>query len=216
MKQSRLMVFCIFLLLTMLGLLFFSGAIYDAEKKFSIDTFFFEPNSHSAQRILPPVSADDIPDKNLREWLIRRFVHEYFYVIPYTQNATARAEKKDANGRLTTLYGLSRPAVFKDWVDNMAPQIIEMAERNVLRSVQVLPDITENKSGYLVVKYTLKTWDKPNDVLAQPTVQNGVLYIHVTPDPIHVLQTEQALDDLKNGEDPVSAFNFEVINIEQH
>lgn len=218
MKQSRLIFICIFVLLAMLGLLFFSGAIYDAERKSSIDTFFFEPNSYSAQRVLPPISADDIPDKNLREWLVTRFVHEYFYVIPFGQNARERTEyRSSTTNKLAPLFGMSisHPQVFEKWVQDVAPQLIDMADKKYFQTVQVLPDITEDVSGHLIVKYILRTWDKPNDVLAKPKLQTGVLYINVTDDPINVRQSERALDDLQNGEDPVSAFNFQIIDVEQ-
>ncbi len=216
MTQSRLIIICVSLLLAMLGLLFFAGAIYDAEDKFTVDAFFFEPNHRAAQRILPPSSADDIPQKNLREWLIARFVHEYFYVIPSGQNARNRLEKYDGNGKINALFGLSNPKVYQDWQKNVAPEIVSMADKKFLRTVQLSPDITEDESGYLIVKYTLQTWDKPNDVLAQPSVQYGTLYINVSKGPIHVIQTEKTLNALLDGQDPASAFNFKILDIEQH
>ena len=178
MRRIHIFLICILLLLSMLGLLFFSGAIYDAEKKSTIDTFFFEPNLHSAQRITPPVSADDIPDKLLREFIIARFVHEYFYVIPDETNARNRAGFKNTDGTPSTLWGLSQlnPKILTNWANTVAPQIIELAGKKALRSVQTLPDITEDKSGHLVVKYILRTWDNPNDVLATPKTESGVLY----------------------------------------
>ena len=217
MNRARILLIGILLLLTMLGLLFFSGAIYDAEKKYTIDTFFFEPNSQSSQRILPPVSADDIPDKNLREWIISRFVHEYLYVIPYNKNAENRMKLRGNDGKQTAIYGLAgNPKVYQDWVDNVAPEIAELTSQKVLRSVQVLPDIAQDASGHLIVRYILRTWTKPNDVMAEPEITSGTLYLDIDPEPIRVKQTKKALQRLKDGDDPVSAFRFKIYDVVQH
>ena len=67
----------------------------------------------------------------------------------------------------------------------------------------------------VIVEYELKTWDSPNDVMAMPDVTRGVLYMDITKKPIRVLQTADALDRLKNGVDPVSAFTFGVLDVIQ-
>lgn len=214
MKKSVL-IFCGFLtLIAMLGLVFFSGAIYDAEGKHTIDTFFFEQDMRSDLRVSPPVSADDIPDHVLREMILTRFVNEYFYVLPYEQNAVARTEFKNTDGTITALYGLARnhPAVYNDWKQNVAPEIVEMSGKKFLRFVHV-DKIVPDESGNLVIHYELRTWTKPNDVLAKPELKRGQLYVDVTKTPIHVNATKETLSLLKHGEDPLSAFDFEVLSV---
>ena len=194
----------------MLGLLFFAGAIYDAEQKYTVETFFFEPDLKSNKRMLPPVSVDALSENTLRRRLIGRFMHEYFYVIPDVNNALMRSKFKNEDGTETALKVRSEQRVYKDWAENVAPEIIELAEQGVLRTVRVLPNITESKSGHLVVPYELRTWTKPNDVLAQPEVTTGELYLDIRKETITVIQTQDALDLLKKGTDPMAVFTFKV------
>ena len=206
----------ILILVAMFGLLFFSGAIYDAEKKYTVETFFFEPNTQSGLRITPPVVADNIPDKVLRELIIKRFVNEYFYVVPDIDNANMRQSFKNTDNTETALWGLSynSPKVHKDWVENIAPQIIELAGKNAMRMVEVT-NIAESESGHLVIEYLLKTWPNSNDVMALPEITRGVLYLSIKKQPIRVKQSQEALDRLQRGVDPVSAFTFEVEDVVQ-
>jgi hypothetical protein len=201
------------MLASMLGLLFFAGAIYDAEEKQTIETFFFEPNAASSARVDAPISADDMPDTFLRDKLIARFMNEYFYVIPDVNNAEERAECMNTDGTVNALCGMSKK-VSKDWRENIAPEIKEMAANGVMRRVEVL-GITEAESGHLVVNYRLQTWTQPNNVLAMPEVTIGNLYMDVTRDPIQVRQTKDVLDKLRAGIDPAYAFNFSVIDVPQ-
>lgn len=214
MKKYGLMFFIFFMLICMLGLLFFTGAIYDAENKSDIQTFFFEPGTKSANRISVPVSADEMPDNFLRDMIIARFVHEYFYVIPSRENAEKRLNFVDYNGKHTALRGLlsQRESVYKDWAENIGPEIVKLANDKAMRTVRVV-DISETESGHLVVKYQLKTWTKPNDVFAQPVITDGVMFLSVTRGPIHVEQTQEVLNRLKTGDDPISAFNFRILDV---
>lgn len=215
MRRLALILVGLLILVMMLGLLFFSGAIYDAEKKYTIETFFFEPNAQSARRISPPVSADNIPDKVLRELIIRRFVNEYFYVIPDINNATKRQNFKNTDGTETALWGLSNdPKIYQEWAETVAPEIIELAGQNALRIVEVT-GISESESGHWVVNYMLKTWNQPNNVLALPEITTGSLYLNVKKQPIRVRQSQEALDRLQRGVDPVSAFTFEILDVVQ-
>lgn len=215
MKKMTFMFSGILLLVTMLGLLFFVGAIYDAEKKQKIETFFFEPIEASRDRIKTPISADDMPDNYLRNMLITRFLNEYFYVIPDTNNAKARADWHNVDGTPTALVGLAgRRSVITKWTETEAKKIIELAEDGALRFVHVdTENITESESGHLVVPYTLTTWTKPNDVLAAPEVWSGNIYLEVTRDPIRVQSTQKTLDRLERGVDPVAAFSFRILDV---
>lgn len=207
----------ILLLITMLGLLFFSGAIYDAEKKYKIDSFFFQLPAMAKNRVDAPASASDIPDSTLREWIIARFINEYFYVIPDMQNAENRKEFMDNNGKINALRGLSRrKSVYNNWKESVLPEIMDLTQKRALRMVRVLPGFSESESGHLVVKYELTTWTKPNDVLALPEVTSGEIYLDVTREPIRVNQTNETLELLRSGVDPVAAFDFRVLDVIQN
>ena len=218
MKRIVLILTGIFMMITMLGLLFFSGAIYDAEKKYSVDTYFFEPDSQSARRVLPPASVDSIPSKMLRNLIIARFVNEYFYVIPDVNNAEKRTEFEDVDGKVTALWGLvptGKKMVCKNWAKNVAPEIKQLAEKMALRMVRI-SKISESESGHLVIEYELRTWYNPNNPMAKPVVTNGELYLSVTSDPVRMEQTEEVLQRLKEGVDPVSAFKFNILDVVQN
>lgn len=214
----KLFLFLIGLLMlaSMLGLLFFAGAIYDSQEKHTIETFFWEPNSQSKNRVSAPVSADDTPDKFLRDSLIARFMNEYFYVIPDTNNANARAEFVNTDGTLTALRGLSQKSVSSKWRNTIAPEIQDMAARGAMRQVEVL-EIADAETGHLVVNYRLKTWNEPNNLFAMPDITYGSIYLNVTRDPIHVNQTKEVLDLLRDGTDPAAAFayTFQILDVPQ-
>ena len=204
----------VLMLASMLGLLFFAGAIYDAESKYTIETFFWEPDAAADARVSVPVSATDMPESFLREQLIARFVNEYFYVIPDVENANMRAEFRNTDGTLTALRIMSYSSVRNNWQKNVAPEIQDLATNGAMRQVEVL-GISQAETGHLVVNYRLKTWTEPNNVLAAPVVTVGNLYMDVTPDPVTVLQTQDVLDGLLHGLDPVYAFTFRITDMPQ-
>lgn len=216
MRRLALFLIGVLILVAMFGLVFFSGAIYDAEKKYTVETFFFEPNNQSERRISAPVAANNIPEKFLRELIIKRFVNEYFYVIPDSDNAMMRQTFKNTNNTETALWGLSysNPNIQKQWLENVSPQIVELAGKKALRIVDVT-NIAESESGHLVVEYVLKTWLQPNNVFALPEITTGVLYLNVKKQPIRVKQSQEALDRLQRGVDPVSAFTFDILDVVQ-
>lgn len=204
------------LLASMLGLLFFAGAIYDAEQKHKIETFFFETNAESGGRVATPIAADDMSPISLRDSLIARFINEYFYVIPDDWNAAARAECLNTDNTLTALCGLATASVSKNWKNTMAPEIKEMADAGAMRQVKVL-SVSEAESGHLVVGYQLTTWNEPNNVLARPIVTVGNLYLDVTHEPVRANQTQDVLNQLSAGVDPAYAFadSFRILDVLQ-
>lgn len=219
MRQSGWILTGFCMLVMMLALVFFTAAIYDAEKKYRVETYFFESNTRSEQRVTAPVSADDIPQSVLREKIVEHFLHDYFYVIPDTNDAHMRVDGfKNTDNSFNAVWGMrANLDMPKKWQKNVGQEILDLASHNAMRSVQLVGDITESESGHLVVKYKLKTWNKPNDVMAKPTETVGNLYLEVTKAPIRVEQTEDVLERLKKGWDPVSAFErFKIIDVIQN
>jgi len=215
MKKSVLIFVAAILLVAMLGSLFFAGAIYDAENKADIDTFFFEPGISPDQRIEMPVDAENIPVNRLRQMLISRFVNEYFYVIPVVENATARSNLAGADSKsVSPLVGLSAPNVTKKWQQTVAPDIVKMTEDKMLRFVDVRK-ISEAESGHLTVEYELRTWTRPNDVLAKPEIEKGTMYIELKDQPLKVDNSQETVQNLQEGYDPASAFKFFILSVER-
>lgn len=215
MREYKYILIGICMMAVVLGLVFFTGAIYDAENKNTIETYFFEPNNKSSDRISAPVASQDIPQNYLREKIVEHFVYEYFYVIPDGDNARARTQDfKNTDGTWTPLYGMAAPVVREQWQTKVAPGIMDLADKYGMRTVELL-GVSESESGHLIVDYKLKIWDKPNDVLAHPTETTGRLLLNITEHPIVVKQTQKVLNWLQNGTDPVSAFWFQIQDVVQ-
>ena len=211
--KNILIGFC--MMLVMLGMVFFTGAIYDAENKNKIETYFFEPNNKSSDRISIPMSPDNMTQNALREKIVEHFLYEYFYVIPDENNAQMRTTAfRNTDGTETPLMGdrLVSPGVSKKWAATVGPEIMELASKHGLRTVELL-GVSESESGHLVVDYKLKTWNQSNDVFARPIETTGRLLLYVENQPIVTKQTQDALERLQNGTDPVSAFTFKIRDV---
>ncbi|MBP5794586.1 MAG: hypothetical protein J6W41_01035 [Alphaproteobacteria bacterium] len=205
--------FC--MLVVMLGLVFFTGAIYDAENKNKIETYFFEPNNKSSDRISIPLSPDNMTQNALREKIVEHFLYEYFYVIPDENNARMRTmDFRNTDGTPTPLGAIVRERARTQWATNVGPDIMDLATKHGMRTVELL-GISESESGHLVVDYKLKTWNQSNDVLARPIETTGRLLLYIENKPITVKQTQETLDYLQRGVDPVSAFDFYIHDVIQ-
>ena len=205
--------FC--MLVVMLGLVFFTGAIYDAENKNKIETYFFEPNNKSSDRISIPLSPDNMTQNALREKIVDHFLYEYFYVIPDENNARMRTmDFRNTDGTPTPLGAIVRERARTQWATNVGPDIMDLATKHGMRTVELL-GISESESGHLVVDYKLKTWNQSNDVLARPIETTGRLLLYIENKPITVKQTQETLDYLQRGVDPVSAFDFYIHDVIQ-
>lgn len=198
------------LLLLMFAALFFAGAIFDVGQKTTVETYFFQPEENYTKRPGAPLSPQEYGMQNVRDILIQRYLTEYFYVIPNTENVTQRIEGRNALPKLCAV------AVFEKWQKNVAPEIQSMAEKNMLRTVSLLGVMQAPKSpNYLHVEYELKTWEKPNDFTITPKTERGVVYMNIefsakTPTEIGGKSPEKFLE---NGGDPVAMFHFGVLDI---
>ena len=157
--------------------LYVTAAIFDAGTNHVIDTYFFQGNQRSADRPGVPVRPSELGEARMRDMLIRKFVNEYFYVIPDTANAAARVTPAQSS----PLFGMALKSVFTDWTAGVGAEIQRLAARRVLRTVSVIGEITKPEGDdYWHVNYELKTWDRPNDMGAAPTITRGVMYISLT------------------------------------
>ena len=201
------------LMLIMFASLFLVGAIYDTGKKASVETYFFQPDDSWERRPGVPATASDLGADAVRDMLISRYITEYFYVIPDVQNVEARI------AGLTSLDDMSAPDAFEYWVQNIAPEIREMAEQKKLRLVQLTNvEKAAGEKNYWIVEYDLITWDKPNDMSVQPTITHGQVYLNLFYEPgMRTELRKQPIEQLlETGHDPAVAFRFGVWTVSSY
>ena len=198
------------------ALLFLASAIYDTGKRESINTYFFQTNEWSIQRPGEPVRALGMNETTLREMLIKKYVNEYFYAIPDTENIATRTLGS------STLANMSSANVFNTWTNNMAKTIETMAENKMLRTVAIDGEIYKPADGdYWIVPYILKTWEKPNDMTIAPKITRGVLQMNIWFEPRfrEIIDVGKVLKDSYNRfearYDPAVIFRFRVNDLEQ-
>ena len=208
--------FGLMLLALTVAMLFLTSAIYDTGAKESINTHFFQTNELSTQRPGVPVRESEIGETAMREMLIKKYVTEYFYAIPSTNDIERRM------GNTSTLAHLSDARVFNDWKSNEAVGIQSMAENGMMRMVEIAGEIYKpNDSDYWIVPYILKTWTKPNDMSVSPQITRGTLLIQLVYEP-GIRESFDTGKYLKRGYnrvgikfDPAIMFKFKVMNLER-
>ena len=217
MKKTTVFLFGLLLIPIMLASLLVTGVIFNTGKKIDVETYFFQPSNTPLERPGVPASPKDLGKNALLNMLISRYVTEYFYVIPDLSNVEARL-KPNAN---SSLYLTSGKAVFEHWVQNIAPQIQEMAEQKMLRLVAIESiEKDPNANDYWIVSYSLTTWNSPNNFVEKPTTVRDTIYMNIQYEPdIRLTITTNAGEKisaetiLESGQDPASVFKFRVLNI---
>lgn len=193
--------------------------IYRANEGSSIRSYIFQMDNYASQRIGEIQNIDNISMSDLRNKLIKKYVSEYFKIIPGDINVVNRP----------ILLNLSSPAVFNQWKTTEAQKISELSGKNVFRMVHVSDDgiallnDTDNKKlkdgspVYYVVRYDTLTWQESNIMKIEPEKDQGsiVLEIRFEPgitDKIHG-EKINVKKYLESGKNPVGLFKFRVINI---
>ena len=214
MKRGIGIFFGAILMAVVAGMLWFAGAIYDAGREMTIEPYVFQPNNLSIARIGVPLSINQMNESIVRDALIKKFVMEYLYVVPDVDNVARRAR----SGAILSL--MAGRDVFDAWVDNVVPELEQMATDKMLRTVQVASQIFKPAgSDYWTVGYELKTWNAANDMMIEPVVQRGALYLKVAfekklRDQMHGAPFD-VREYLNNGGDPAAIFNFRVDAVAQ-
>lgn len=190
--------------------------LYRANERSSIKSYIFQTNNFANQRVGELQDINDISAEDLRNKLIKKYVSEYFKVIP---------GEIDVENRVV-LRGLSTPTAFKQWQNGEAKNIAQMSNQNMFRIVHVYDDgiATLNrpaeynysdesvKTVYYSVRYYTETWTESNKMATVPTQEQGTLYIEAR------FQTgiREDIDIqkyLQDGKNPVRLFRFKVTNI---
>ena len=193
------------------AMIYVVGAIYDTGNKVTVEPYFFRTGLSAAIQTGVPRTVSEIGERKMRDWLIQKFVTEYFYVVPDVENV---AQRTRGNG---VIIRMSSSNVSRRWEREVVPEIRELASNGTLRTVRVFNEIFKPKnSDYWHVDYELKTWYKPNDMNTAPTVTRGTMYIKIQDaGPIGRLYSN--IDAVKrallSGIDPALVFIFRVSDV---
>ncbi|MCR5194552.1 MAG: hypothetical protein K6B71_03470 [Alphaproteobacteria bacterium] len=196
-------------MVTTFAMLYVAAAIYDASKNIEPEPYFFRNSYISSYQTNIPQSLSDIGERKLLDWLLQKYVVEFFYVIPDSYNIEIRSSK--------TLRSMSTPDVYQYWLDNIKPDLESMASRGVLREVKVFNEISKSpNSDYWQVDYELKTWYNPNDMSENPQTTRGTMYLNIYgyTGQIGPEEMSRVFTVLKDNLDPALAFSFKVRGIQ--
>ena len=190
--------------------------LYRANEKSSIKSYIFQTNNFASQRVGELQDINDISAEDLRNKLIKKYVSEYFKVIPGETSIENRP----------VLRQMSSTTAYKQWQNGEAKNIAQMSAQNMFRMVRVHDngiatlnrpsDYSYNdtvyKKVYYSVRYYTETWPEPNKMGTEPVLEQGTLYIEA------IFQTgiRENIDvqnHLQQGKNPVELFRFEVTNI---
>lgn len=191
--------------------------IYQANEQESIKSYFFQMSNFASNRVGELQDINDISANDLRNKLIKKYVSEYFKVIPGDTDVTNRPVLKD----------MSSTTAFEQWEKDEAKTIADMSDQNMFRIVRVQDDgiarITKMKnenyntnelaeSVYYAVRYYMYTWSTSNVMETKPTYEQGTIYLEAKFKP-GIKPNVNVRKYLKGGFDPAGLFMFEVTNI---
>ncbi len=190
--------------------------IYRANERSTIKSYIFQTNGFANQRVGELQDINEISPEDLRNKLIKKYVSEYFKVVPGEQNVEKRY----------VLYNLSTNSSYRQWVNGEAKTIAEMSAKNMFRMVHIPDDgiTTLNrpadynysdgtyKTVYYAVRYYTQTWTEPNKMGSEPELDQGTLYIEAKFN-TGIREDIDIQKELEKGTDPVTLFDFWVTNI---
>ena len=220
----------ILLLAMAFAMVILTAFIYRANERSGIKTYIFQMNNIQNQRVGALQNLDDMSAVDLRNKLIKKYVSEYFKVIPGAKDLTDNS----------VLKTLSTPEAYDYWKKNAAPEISQMSSQNKFRLVMIPDDgiaAMDMPNGYdyysvviprpifYSVKYYTLTWDASNLMAVEPQPESGVIFIQARFKPGITDETPVLLNDgkvkdlnvqkyLESGLDPVNMFKFQVSNID--
>ena len=199
------------------GAVYIVALIYNTSRRFVVEPYFLRTGTQSTDSLGLPRSLDDVGKRKLRDWLIQKYVTEYFYIIPDTENIAQRT----VASYQSPMYMMSSPDVFEDWRQNVAADIQKNAENGVRRTVTVFNEIFKPESSiYWRVDYELKTWYNPNDMSEEPTITRGTMYLDLGDAEMvnHIGDVREPIEEvqkiLQRGvDDPAIVFYFNVFKV---
>lgn len=211
MKKLLGFLFGLATMIMVFGAIYVAASIYDTSEKFAVEPRFLRTSIQSNDLPGMPHSWTEVGKRKLRDWLIQKYVTEYFYAVP---------DKEDVAGRDTrrsVLARMSGAAALEYWRQNELPEIESLVAAGARRTVIVFNEIYRPAaSNYWRVDYELKTWYKPNDMSESPKITRGTMYLDLGDDDWvnSIGDIKQPIEDvqaaLKRGIDPALVFVFNV------
>lgn len=190
--------------------------VYRANERMTIKSYIFQMSNYANQRVGTLQDINEISANDLRNKLIKKYVSEYFKVIPGESNVTNRPTLKKLG-----------PSAFKKWEQTEAKTIADMSSKKMFRMVRVHDDgiamlnrsegIDYSATGtapkiYYAVRYYMATWSESNSMETEPIYEQGTLYIEARFKP-GIRPDVSVREPLEKGLDPIELFMFEVTNV---
>lgn len=190
--------------------------MYDVNSKIVVEPYFLRTGLMSVNQTETPQNVSEIGTGQLRDWLIQKFVKEYFYVEPDVENVARRAYI-GTNTTSVLAYMMTADA-FKKWKNEVVPTLNDLAAAGVMRNVRVFNEIFKpSGSNYWRVDYELKTWYNPNDMNEVPEKTRGTMYILINNED-EIGQLKQPFEEVQKllikGLDPACVFRFMVSDVQ--
>ena len=211
------------LLAAVFAMVVLSALIYRANENSSVKSYMFQMNDWSNERLGILQNINEISANDLRNRLIKKYVSEYFKVVPGEINVTSQRP---------ILRMLSTPEAFSQWEKDEAQTIEKMSEQKMFRMVTVddagialntNENIQYNQNGnaekvYYVVRYYMSTWAESNVMATEPVLEQGTLFLEARFSP--GIREHDGFGNkinvrkyLEEGNNPVGLFKFTVTNI---
>ena len=199
------------------AMVFLVALVYRANERASIKTYIFQTGDFANQRVGELQDINDIKTEDLRNKLFKKYVSEYFKVIPGDTSVTNRP----------ILKNLSTDGVFKKWENGEAKNIASMSDKKMFRMVRVhdkdikflkgKKDVNYSTSDtaekiYYEIRYHMATWSESNRMGIQPVYEDGTMFIEARFKP-GIRPDISVREYLESGKDPVGLFMFEVTNV---
>lgn len=189
--------------------------LYRANDRMQIKSYIFQMQNMSKQRVGILQDINDISPEDLRNKLIKKYVSEYFKVIP-----------GETNIERPVLKVLSGVTAYEKWKNTEAKTIAQMSGQNKFRMVHVYDDgiatldrpadysytDTFYKKIYYSVRYYTQTWNEPNKMATTPVLNQGTIYIEAMFKP-GIIEEVDVRKYLEQGGDPILLFDFTVTYI---
>jgi hypothetical protein len=195
----------------------FTALTYRASERISIKSYIFQTNNSAGLRVGALQDINDISAIDLRNKLIKKYVSEYFRVVPGDSSTLDRP----------ILRSLSYDYAYNQWLNGEAKNIEKMAINKQFRTVRVMDDGIKAidkpadydyygsemaKPIFYEIHYFTETWKDSNIMMIEPETDQGYLYIEAYFKP-GIDKDKDVKEYLESGENPAGLFMFKVVNI---
>ena len=199
------------------AMIILAALIYRANERSTIKSYIFQMGNGANQRVGELQDINNISTKDLRNKLIKKYVSEYYKVIPGDSNVTDRP----------LLKHLSSTNAFNQWKDAESKNISDMSAKKMFRTVHIddtgistlnnIESINYKADDpapavYYRVDYDMYTWSESNVMKTNTVKESNTMYIEARFKP-GIKPNISVRKHLENGSDPVELFMFQVTTV---